>query len=232
MALGVNAVPLIRQAIRAFAPHAKLEVLSTLYSTGQLGGQLLLALGLALAPLATAVVTVRTRYEQALRTRYTNEMHPLWQALTTEFPHIALDTHHSSDKRSTDDDFERISAEITDGLAELARDCPEPNGDPRDPVAAANTVEAALRRRAQARDARWAGDEPEPIEPPYPRLEPDFHGNWRRRAQWMIRLCDELTKRGAIRKELERGTVGELEVPPEQWTGLQAAFAGPVRDCS
>jgi len=23
-----------------------------------------------------------------------------------------------------------------------------------------------------------------------------------------------------------------VEVPPEQWTGLQAAFAVPVRDCS
>ena len=41
------------------------------------------------------------------------------------------------------------------------------------------------------------------------------------------------THDNTARKRLIRLTErGILEVPPEQWTGLQAAFAAPVRDCS
>jgi hypothetical protein len=32
--------------------------------------------------------------------------------------------------------------------------------------------------------------------------------------------------------ERRRGVACPSEVPPEQWTGDQAAFAAPVRDCS
>jgi hypothetical protein len=41
----------------------------------------------------------------------------------------------------------------------------------------------------------------------------------------------------AIRQAQREGNTNEevvaiLEVPPDQWTGVQAAFAAPVRDCS
>ena len=70
MALGVDLVSLIQQAIRPFAPTANLEPLHTAYSTGQLGGQLLLALGLALAPLAGLVARIGRRRDRALQARY------------------------------------------------------------------------------------------------------------------------------------------------------------------
>jgi hypothetical protein len=198
MALGVDAVSLIQQSIRAFSPRANLEPLHTAYSTGQLGGQLLLALGLALAPLATVIVTLRTRYDQALRARYSRRMTPLWQVLTTEFPYIALN-HENRDEKRGDDEFERITVEITDGLAELARDCPDSPGDTHDPVVAAGVIASALeRRRNRSADAE--------AEPPYPRIEPDFT-DWRDRARWMIEVGDELTKRVGIRKDDEHGRV-------------------------
>ncbi|MBB5890272.1 DUF6545 domain-containing protein [Kutzneria kofuensis] len=47
------------------------------------------------------------------RARYARRLIPLWQRLTDEFPHIALP--------HTGNDFERITVEITENLAELAR---------------------------------------------------------------------------------------------------------------
>ncbi|RRO17046.1 hypothetical protein EIL87_12290 [Saccharopolyspora rhizosphaerae] len=203
MTLGVNAISLVRYGIRLVTRDLDLGFMSTLYSIGQLGGQLLLALGLAFAPLAGVVVASRDRYEMALRARYSQQLMPLWRTLTTEFPHIALN-HHVSDsgRPRPDDDFERITAEITDGLAELARDCPPPNDAARNPRHAADAVAAGLQRRIAVREARWDHEVPTPIEPPYPVIEPDFDGSWRRRARWMIQLSNELASRGAIRKDL------------------------------
>ncbi|AHH95946.1 MAB_1171c family putative transporter [Kutzneria albida] len=190
MALGVDAISLVQQTIRAFAPRADLELFHTMYSTGQLGGQLLLALGLALAPLATAFVSVRTRYDRALRARYSRRMTPLWRVLVAEFPYIALD--HGGEEA-----FETITVEITDGLAELARDCPGVRGDTSVPGIAAGVIAEALDRRGSA-DGQ--------TEPPYPRIEPDFP-DWRGRARWMIGVSEELTKRGVIREDDEHGRV-------------------------
>jgi hypothetical protein len=205
MALGVDAISLIQQAIRAFTPRADLEVWHTLYSTGQLGGQILLAFGLALAPLATVIVAMRTRRDRTLRARYSRRMTPLWQVLTAEFPYIALD--HSTGGKATggtggDDEFERITVEITDGLAELARDCPPVSGDMRDPAAAATVISDALERRRSRSD----GEDADPAEPPYPRIEPDFP-DWHDRAQWMVGVGDELAKRQVIRGDDEHGRV-------------------------
>jgi hypothetical protein len=172
MALGVDLVSLIQQAIRPFAPTADLEPLHTAYSTGQLGGQLLLALGLALAPLAGALAGIRRRHDRVRQARYSRRLLPLWRQLTDAFPHIALP--HAGN------DFERLTVEITDGLAELARYC-RPTGDTRDPAVAAAAIADALTRR-----------DVEP-EPPYPRIEPDFP-DWRARARWMVAVGDRLRK--------------------------------------
>ncbi|MBQ0923090.1 MAB_1171c family putative transporter [Saccharopolyspora endophytica] len=204
MTFGVNVISLIRYGIRLLiTPHAQVGFMSTLYSIGQLGGQVLLALGLALAPLAGAAVAARARYETARRTRYTQQLAPLWRTLTSEFPHIAL-AHHGNERSSgrPDDDFERTTAEITDGLAELARDCPHPAGDPRKPQNAADAIEAGLHRRMAIREARWGHETPSPTELPYPVIEPDFEGNWSHRARWMVQLSRELATRGMVRKEL------------------------------
>lgn len=183
MALGVNAVSLIKQAIRAVEPDAELGALSAVYSTGQLGGQLVLASGLALVPLATAVAALRARGEHRLRERYARRLRPLWQVLTAEFPHVAVE--HTSSRA-----FDRYTAEITDGLAELARDCPNPTADMRGYDAAASVVAAGLQHRA----ARLAGDGVAEPAPPYPRIEPDFD-SWRERARWMIALGERVQQR-------------------------------------
>ena len=181
MALGVDLVSLIQQSIRPFAPTANLEALHTAYSTGQLGGQLLLALGLALAPLAGLTAAIRRRHDRALRARYSRRLTPLWRLLTAEFPHIALP--------HTGNDFERVTVEITDGLAELARYCPEPVGDTRDPAVAAEVIATALASREAD------------TQPPYPRIEPDFP-DWQARARWMVAVGD------ALRKDQVHGRAG------------------------
>lgn len=181
MTLGVNGISLLRQAFYITVDaRAELDVLSTLYSTGQLLGQLLLAAGLVLAPLATGVVALRTRIERRRRDRFARQLHPLWQLLIAEFPHVAV-----TDTRSPA--YERYAAEITDSLAELARDCPEPTGDVRDPRVAAEVIADGLARRTTRHEE---GTEPDP-EPPYPRLEPDF-ATWRERAQWMVAVRQNL----------------------------------------
>ncbi|ALG11910.1 MAB_1171c family putative transporter [Kibdelosporangium phytohabitans] len=192
MAIGVDAVTLTRQLVRQFDTSFDPDWLTQTYSIGQLGGQFVLALGLALAPLAAIAAGLRTRYERRQRARYTERMLPLWRTLTTEFPYVALGGEH---------DFDRVSTEITDGLSELARDCPRPDGDPGDPRVAADAIAAGLTRRADRRQARdggqWAGDDLDTREPPYPRLEPDFPG-WRDRAEWMAKVADDLRTRGVI----------------------------------
>jgi phosphatidylglycerophosphate synthase len=197
MTLGVDAVVLVRQAGRQFDTSFDPDFLTVAYSTGQLSGQFVLALGLALAPLATIFVRLRARYEHWLRARYNRRTLPLWRALTAEFPYVVLDGV-STGRR--EDDFERITTEITDGLSELARDCPQPDGDARDPRVAAEAIATGLARRAEQRQAQWAGDEVSQAEPPYPRIEPDFP-DWRRRAQWMAAVADELRTRGVIGKD-------------------------------
>jgi hypothetical protein len=126
---------------------------------------------------------------------------PLWRLLTAEFPNIVLqahDDHHAQSNFHGDDEFENITDEITDGLAELARDCPRHTRDTRDPAVAADVVAAGFARRAANRHARWAGEDTHPLEPPYARIEPEFQDSWRGRAQWMIGLGNELKRRGMI----------------------------------
>ncbi|RSM81581.1 hypothetical protein DMH04_27255 [Kibdelosporangium aridum] len=188
MAIGVDGVVLVRQFGRQFDTKFDPDWLTSLYSIGQLGGQFVLALGLALVPLATIVVSMRARYENSVRARYSKRMLPLWRTLTAEFPYVALDGV---------DNFDRVTTEITDGLSELARDCPAPTGDIRDPQVAADAIAAGLLRRAEQRKAQWAGDDEAPAEPPYPRLEPDFP-DWRSRAQWMTAVTEHLRTRGVI----------------------------------
>jgi hypothetical protein len=205
MTLGVDAVVLVRQAGRQFDTSFDPDFLTVLYSTGQLSGQFILALGLALAPLATIFVQLRARYERGQRARYSRRMQPLWRKLTAEFPYVALDGVHTGREEG---DFERVTTEITDGLSELARDCPQPGGDVRDPHVAAKAIAAGLTRRAEQRQARWAGDDVPGAEPPYPRLEPDFP-DWRGRARWMAAVTADLHTRGVIGKdEHERASAG------------------------
>lgn len=205
MTLGVDAVVLVRQAGRQFDTSFDPDFLTVFYSTGQLSGQFVLALGLALAPLATIFVQLRARYERWQRARYSRRMQPLWRALTAEFPYVALDGVHTG---RDEDDFERMTTEITDGLSELARDCPQPSGDVRDPLVAAAAIATGLSRRAEQRQAQWAGDDVAEAEPPYPRLEPDFP-DWRGRAEWMTAVTADLHTRGAIGKgEHERASAG------------------------
>ncbi|RZS44489.1 hypothetical protein EV193_101365 [Herbihabitans rhizosphaerae] len=190
MALGVNGISLSRQIIRQWDPKFDPDLFTNLYSIGQLSGQFILALGLALIPLAALFAKIRAAYDRRQRNRYARKMAPLWRTLTTEFPYVALEA-------GTDDEFEKVTVEIADGLSELARDCDEPTGDMRDPAVAAGVIAVGLERRAARRDARWAGDDDAPAEPPYPRLEPDLP-TWRRRARWMIAVGEHLAKRGVI----------------------------------
>lgn len=202
MALGVDAVSLLQQSVRAANPHAHLSVLHTIYSTGQLAGQVLLALGLALAPIASLMVGIKKSHERRLRATYTTKMEPVWQVLAAEFPHITLvgsDRSADSEER-----FEKVTAEITDGLSELSRDCPEPESDTRDPEFAATVIEDGLARRVERRQQRWSDDGPEDLGPPYPTIEPEFGYDWRARSRWMIGVSNALVKRGAIRKDTEK----------------------------
>lgn len=192
MALGVDAVVVIRQLGRQFDTSFDPDFLTSAYSIGQLFGQFVLALGLALAPLATIVAGVRARYERRQRARYSERLLPLWRTLTAEFPYVTLDSDGSGTHS-----FDRVTTEITDGLSELARDCPHPDGDTRDPRVAADAIAAGLTRRARQREAQWAGEDDETAEPPYPRLEPDFP-DWRSRAGWMTEVAQELRTRGVI----------------------------------
>lgn len=197
MALGVDAVSLIKQAIRAVTPDADLGLLSALYSVGQLGGQFVLALGLALVPLGTALITLRSRVDRRRRARFARQLAPLWQTLVGEFPYIAVE----STGPERDGGFDRLTVEITDGLSELARDCPTPAGDVRNPQVAANVIAAGLEHRAER---RRAGEHWDP-EPPYPRIQPDL-SDWRERTRWMIAVSQELRTRGVLGKEPAHGT--------------------------
>lgn len=196
MALGVNGVSLIRLVIRCFTPDAaRGGLLSALYSTGQLGGQFALAVGLALVPLATVVLTARAHHVGRLRSRYARQLQPLWHALVTAFPYISV----STDSEQHDEGFGHRTAEITDGLAELARDCPEPAGNVRDPRVAADVIAAGFTRHAARANT---GEDPD-RDPPYPRVEPDF-ATWRERARWMIAISDALRRRGDLEEEPAR----------------------------
>lgn len=197
MAIGVNAVGMVKDTIHYITLQHHIPYTHTLYSIGQLGGQLLLTIGFPLAPLATRIASLRDRSEGIVQKRYARRIRPTWQRLSNEFPHIRLEQpEHETPTNGAD--FHTITAEITDGLAELARDAPHPERDTRDPIVAAELVTAALQRRHRRRVAHLAGDGPEPPEPPYPRIEPDFDGSWRERARWMVTLTDELQKRNAL----------------------------------
>ncbi|MGH3628733.1 MAG: MAB_1171c family putative transporter [Sciscionella sp.] len=201
LALGVDGVSLVRQVIGALFPQYEAHVFTVVYSTGQLGGQLLIALGLILAPMANATVAVWSRYDRVLRARYCRKLMPLWRLLAAEFPNIVLRAqgdHHAQLDRSGEDEFENITDEITDGLSELARDCPKHTVDMRDLAVAADIVAAGFAQRAANRSARWASEDTQQPDPPYAWIEPEFHGSWRCRAQWMIGLGNELKKRGMI----------------------------------
>jgi hypothetical protein len=196
MAIGVDGVGLVRQALYIAFPGSKWPYLRTVYNVGRLGGQILLALGLALAPLATQAVRLREWQDRRLRSRSLLRIAPLWLLLTQEFPHVILrkDGAGSGSSAWRSRSYDRAAAEVADGLARLAPYC-DPASDGR---SAADQVENALARRAAGPPGRA----------PFPRIEPDF-GCWQDRARWMADLSRELERRGVAERvgEGDRGVV-------------------------
>jgi hypothetical protein len=199
MEVGVDAISLLRQLLYIVYPGSKWPLLKDLYNIGRLGGQIILAAGLAAAPLAALVPRARDSLDGVRKRRYTRRLQPLWQRLTDEFPYIVLPHPHDALQRrqtSVHARFELLISEITDGLAHLAPYYPPDHADPAgvsDPHQAAVTIDHALRARAEARRVRWAGGERETALPPYPKIEPDFAG-WRDRARWMAEVGHELDR--------------------------------------
>lgn len=100
MVLGVNGVSLVRQGVYLVFPGSTWPTLRTVYNTGRLGGQILLAVGLALAPLATRLSWVRDRRDRLLRARYRRRVGRLWQVLAAEFPQVVLRPGHGVSRSS------------------------------------------------------------------------------------------------------------------------------------
>lgn len=192
MAIGVDGVSLVRQALYIAFPGSKWPHLRTVYNIGRLGGQILLALGLALAPLATQAVRLREWQDKRLRSRSLQRIAPLWLLLTQEFPYVILRKEGDGSDPSgwSSRSYDRAAAEVADGLARLAPYC-DPASDGR---SAADHVESALARRAAGPPGR----------PPFPRIEPDF-GCWQDRARWMADLSRELERRGVAERVGEGG---------------------------
>jgi hypothetical protein len=167
-------------------------ITTAIYITGLLGGQAALAVGLVLPVIAAPIARLVRRYERAVQSRYSAQMRPLWEVLTAAFPYVVLPDDQRGEQPAGHDpqaDFERLTTEITDSLAQLAPfygaaglSSTNASTGMRDPTAAAKVIRAALRLREAGADR---------AEPPFPRMEPDHH-NWRRRARWMIRISRAL----------------------------------------
>lgn len=196
MSIGVDVTELVRYGVLGVvAPGLRPPWMSDFYNVGRVGGQIVLAIGLGLVPLATLIVRARARLDRRRRARLERAMRPLWELMATEFPWLVLPGPRNQS------DLARTTTEITDGLARLAtfvHHSPE-DVSTRTP---ADLVVEALAQRSEAR--RASGDsraEPEAAEPPYPQLEPDFGEDWRARARWMVELGQELERRGVTPAE-------------------------------
>jgi hypothetical protein len=199
MEIGVDGIVLLRQFLYIVYPGSKWPLLADLYNIGRLGGQIILVVGLAAAPVAALVPRARDALDGVRKRQYTRRLQPLWQRLTDEFPYIVL-PHPQDDRELRQPNaharFELLISEITDGLAYLAPYCPPDSasgGGVSDPYRAAYTIDFALTARAEARRVRWAGGEQETPLPPYLKIEPDF-ASWRGRARWMAEVGHELDR--------------------------------------
>lgn len=205
MSIGVDVTELVRYIVLPLVtPGVRPPWMSDFYNVGRVGGQIVLALGLSLVPLATVVVRLRARKDRKRREKLERAMYPLWRVLTEEFPWLVLPGN------DLERDFTRTSTEITDGLARLSTYVH------RSPELAANLpavdlVVEALAHRRDGRSAAAEAAETAPAQPPYPQLEPDFGSDWRARAQWMVDLSRELERRGAI---TAKGTAGDVAFTP------------------
>lgn len=190
MSVGVDLITMVRSLILyVLFPGVKYPGLSVLYNTGRLGGQLLLAGGLLLAPIAATVYRARQRRDARRQAEFAASLERLWTRLIAEFPFVVL----SSEKLERS--FDRRTSEIADGLSLLAPYVPidkriggdRSAGGSADMITAAFAARAAARAKGDVEDA-WN-------EGPYPALEPDFGTDWRRRAEWMRQLSSELEAR-------------------------------------
>lgn len=197
MVLGVNGVSLIRQTLYAVYPGSQWPALRNWYNAGRISGQIVLALALGIAPLASYGRRLQDWADNRRRARYRRQLEPLWRRLMTEFPQLALPRagRPGAGGGPMDvPDFERMMIEISDGLSHLAQyqQRPVPLEQLEDTRRTATAVAAALELRSRQQSVRWA-EEPDPLlEPPYPLLEPDFGARWRDRASWMVRLQQDL----------------------------------------
>jgi hypothetical protein len=225
--VGVNVTALVIDTLHILLPigpqHPQtFSALRSIYLAGLLGGQTTFAIGLVVPTLASGIVTAARRYERLAQSRYHRKMAPLWRTLTIEFPYVVLpastETISGVDTPRRDDRFSRRTTEITDGLARLAPYYTFAGLDPErstagvsEPSAAAMIVHHALVARAEARQRSWSGDDARSA-PPFPRLEPDFHG-WRHKARWMVRLSrrlDQLTAASEVAEKSDAATARRL----------------------
>lgn len=201
----VDVMAFVKDALRAgedvhYPKHY--PVTTAIYDTGLLGGQAALAVGLVLPVLASTVARLVAGYDRAAQTRYGGQIRPLWERLVAVFPAIMLPSAQPGERAGTPG-FERLTTEITDGLAELAPFYLEAglaptvtNSGLREPEAAARVIRNALRLSTSGSDR---------AEPPFPRVEPD-HQDWRRRARWMAQVSRELQELDSSTLEKAAGT--------------------------
>jgi len=194
MVIGVDGVSLLRQGLYIAFPGSKWPSLRTWYNVGRIGGQILLSGGLVIVPLATAVGCMKDRVDLRLKKYYLDELAPLWSRLTTVFPEVMLPVKWD-ELGGAEARFERMTTEITGGLAELAPYCSHYStaGLTR-PHQAAVVISEALAKVEQNQRSRWAGELYEPHFPPYSSIEPEFGVRWRKRAGWMANVGRKLEK--------------------------------------
>lgn len=197
MAIGVNGVSLVRQGLYVAYPGSKWPIMSDLYNTGRIAGQILLAASLASVPLLTLAVRFRERREQLRKQRYAHELRPLWRTMIREFPDVELPTRGSA--ASASPGLDRLMMEVSDGLAYLAEwhSAAEPDSTTSAQIA------AALDAKRQADRAPWSGQDPiAPAGEELPRWEPDFPPqDWEARAKWMLQLQSELSRMGVLAEQ-------------------------------
>lgn len=185
MAAGVDAVTLVGVGARIVdSPEAQIPWLRALYNPLRLGGQVLLALALASAPLATLVIRLRER--RALGRGQARDLELLWRMLVDEFPQLRLPTSDPDDRPPPVD---RMMIEISDGLAYLA---PWATDDRTSAVHVQISDALAAKRTATTRS--WSEVPPFVSSGDLPQWEPDFDRQDRRRARWMAELARELRR--------------------------------------
>lgn len=206
MSIGVDLTEMVRYILLpVVAPGVRPSWMSDFYNSGRVGGQILLAIGLALVPLATLIVRVRAQQDRRRRAQLEREMRPLWQLVATEFPWLVLPSTTSLKR-----DLARTTTEVTDGLARLATYIDRTPEDAAS-CSTADLIVEALQRRDEQRTLVGGASTAVPAEPPHPQLEPDFGADWRTRAQWMVDLSQELERRGAM---TAKGAAGDVAPTP------------------